>query len=329
MSAKRFVFTGKQEVALEEFELEALKENEVRVQTRCSLMSTGTENIVFNRLFEAGTGWDGWVKYPFYPGYLAVGEITEVGSAVTDRTVGQRIALRGGHSSHHNFNAANTFPIPEGLDDQQAAWFGLGKIAFMGAKVSDYHLGDSVLIIGAGPIGQMSVRWASAAGLRHIVVVDPVAQRLELAKRGGATAVISKSVTECADDVKAAIGGKLPRIVNDSTGNSAVFSAALTLADRFGRVVILGDTGTPSGQHLTHDVINRGLTIVGAHDVHTNEQWNDATITELLFSLASSGRFDLSGLTSHVFAPADYASAYELANTKRGETMGIIFDWAK
>ena len=53
------------------------------VRINLSLMSTGTENIVFNRLFDPGTHWDEWVKYPFYPGYTAVGTVESTGADVT------------------------------------------------------------------------------------------------------------------------------------------------------------------------------------------------------------------------------------------------------
>jgi hypothetical protein len=43
-----------------------------------SLMSTRTENIAFNRLLEAGSHWDRWVKCPFYPGYSAVGVVDSI-----------------------------------------------------------------------------------------------------------------------------------------------------------------------------------------------------------------------------------------------------------
>lgn len=327
MIAKRIAFTGKQQLELETFELRPPKEGEVLLRTHYTLMSTGTENIVFNRLFDPGTHWDNWVKYPFYPGYSTVGEVVAAGEGVDQALIGKRVASRSPHQSHHVVAAKYVVPTPESLPSEQAAWFALAKIAFMGVRVSDYRIGDSVLIIGAGPIGQMSVRWAVAAGLRHVIVVDPATHRLQTAKRGGATAVIDLPVDQCRDAVLAATGGKLPRIVNDATGNSAVFAAALGLADKFGRVVILGDTGAPAGQHLTPDVISRGLTIVGAHDAHTDAVWNDITISELMFSLAARGKFDLSELTSHVFKPEQAAEAYQAANTRRSETMGILFDW--
>jgi threonine dehydrogenase-like Zn-dependent dehydrogenase len=89
----------------------------------------------------------------------------------------------------------------------------------------------------------------------------------------------------------------------------------------------MGDTGSPAQQTLTPDVIIRGVSIVGAHDGHETPVWTSASIIKLFFSLASTGRFPLAGLTSHVFAPDKCAEAYETANRDRATTMGLIFDW--
>ncbi len=80
-SPRRLFFPAAQQVGIESFEPPAVAEGEVRVRTEYSLMSTGTENIVFNRLFDQGTHWDGWVKYPFYPGYCVVGTVEESAAA--------------------------------------------------------------------------------------------------------------------------------------------------------------------------------------------------------------------------------------------------------
>jgi threonine dehydrogenase-like Zn-dependent dehydrogenase len=218
-------------------------------------------------------------------------------------------------------------PVPKDVDPAQAAWFALAKIAYMGALAADYELGDSVLVIGAGPIGQMSVRWAAAAGASAIIVVDPVAARLDSAIAGGATATIAGSSSDCEAKVRAANNGELPKIVIDGTGFSNVFSDALSLAAKRGTVVILGDTGFPAEQRLSSDVISRGLKIIGAHDGLNDDQWNNATISFLFFALVASGRFDLEGLNSHTFKPEQVGDAYELLNTRRGETMGVLFDW--
>ncbi len=328
MTAQRLVFPGKQKVLLEDFDPGQPGPGQVLVRTHLSLMSTGTENIVFNRLFEPGTHWDDWVKYPFYPGYAMVGVVEQVGDGVTGLKVGQRVTYRNGHRSHDIVDAARCYPVPDNVPFEHAAWFALGKITFHAALGAGFTLGDSVLVVGAGPIGQMAVRWARAAGAASILVVDTAAHRLPLAQAGGATGLISQPITEAREAIVSASGGTRPRVVIDSTGNAAVFAAALGLARDFGRVVILGDTGAPAQQKLSRDVITRGLTIVGVHDGHNTAEWNEKTITTLFFNLAASGRFPLEGLTSHIFAPQDCAEAYATANRDRASTMGLLFDWA-
>jgi len=330
MTVHRVIFPAPSRVELEEFAPEAVGDGAVAVRTLYSLMSTGTELTVLNGEYEVGTHWDHWIQFPFSPGYAAVGEVVEVGPGVDDLEVGDRVALRAGHASQHVVSAQLCSLIPAEVDLTTAPWFALAKIALIGARAAAHSLGDSVLVVGAGPIGQMSIRWANAAGVGALGVVDPVGVRLEHARRGGATAVIARPLGEAADMVHAALGPDGPDVVIDSTGNAAVFAAALALVRPRGRVVVLGDTGRPSNQHLTSDVIVKGVTIVGAHDSHShsNSGWDgDRSLHSLFFHLVATGRFDLRGLNSHTFSPRDCASAYALANERRGDTLGIIFDW--
>lgn len=225
--------------------------------------------------------------------------------------------------------AEHCYPIPKNVDPALAAWFALAKITFLGAQAAQHHVGQRVLIIGAGPIGQMSTRWARAAGAEKILVADRIAGRLDLARRGGATATIAKPVAEAEPDILAANDGELPDVVIDGTGNAAVFAAALKLARKYGRVVLLGDTGSPTQQRLTDDVVTRGLTIVGAHDGHSRAPWPESCIVRLFFTLLTDGRMEMDGMNTHEFAPEDCGKAYDLAANRRQETLGILFDWTK
>jgi 2-desacetyl-2-hydroxyethyl bacteriochlorophyllide A dehydrogenase len=326
--AQRFVFHGKQQVELEKYELAELGPKDVRVRLAYTLMSTGTENIVFNRLFDPGTHWDSWVKYPFYPGYTGAGVVEAVGSEVTLLKVGDRVALRSRHASHVVTEESKCFLIPDSIPFEQAAWFGLAKITFHGARRAEYQIGDSVMIIGGGPIGQMSIRWAFALGAKSIIVVDGFEKRLALAQAGGATAVIAKPIEQAKDEILAAGGGEAPRVIVDSTGNAAVFSAALGIVRNFGRVILLGDTGSPTEQRLTKDVLTRGLTIIGVHDSHNTAEWSESTIQSLFFNYIASGRFPMDGLATHFFKPEQCLEGYTTANRDRAQTMGILFDWS-
>lgn len=327
ISARRLVFPAKQEVRYEPFELPGPLPGQVLVRTRLTLMSTGTENIVFNRKFDPGTHWDNWVKYPFYPGYCAVGTVED--ATDTGIPVGTRVAMRMNHQSHAVLSANDVFPLLDTVAEENGLWFALAKIAFNGALAAEYKFGQRVLIIGAGPIGQMSVRWASAAGVASIVVADGFAERLAWAQSGGATAVFSIPIEQAREEILKAGQGNLPNVVIDSTGNAEVFTHALELAAWKGRVVVLGDTGTPASQHLTSDVIVRGIHIVGAHDCHYTHEWNDRTITQFFFSMIATKRFNLDGLITHRFAPEECAEAYATVNRERQKTMGVVFDWTR
>ena len=138
----RVAFTGKQALCLESFSDTTLQPDEVRVKGLCSMMSTGTENIVYNRLFESGTSWDGWVKYPFYPGYSFIGEVAEVGKDVQLLSVGERVAARAGHASSQVIRVDQLMKVPGGISSEVAAWFALSKITYVGASVAHYVLGD-------------------------------------------------------------------------------------------------------------------------------------------------------------------------------------------
>lgn len=326
-------FLGQREVALQELDLPVPAPGQVRVRTLCSLISTGTETICYARKFDPGTHWDMWVQYPFSPGYSTVGLVEALGDGVDGLQVGDRVVARTPHASHHNIAAAEVAKVTVPLPDEEVAWFALAKIAFVGVYAANLNLGARVVVVGAGPIGQMATRWCAAAGASDIVVVDFVEGRLLLAQAGGATATVKGGVGEHRDQIMAALGGNQPEVVIDSTGNAAAFADALRLVANFGKVVILGDTGAPATQTLTSDVITRGIHIVGAHDLHTRantQRWdNDREIFRLYFRLVGTGRFPVGGMVTHRFRPQQAQEAYDFATDHREDSMGILFDWAQ
>ena len=325
--AQRIVFPDKGVVELEAFEPEPIRPSALRIRTEVSLLSTGTEGICFLHRFEPGTHWDDWVKHPFYPGYSTVGRIVEVGSDVSGWQIGQRVVARTSHASEAVVDAAQVSPVPDGIGPEDASWFALAMVGFMGAKNGKYRLGDSIALVGAGPVGQIALRWAVACGARHVVSIDPVPWRLEMATNGGATATVCAGVVDAIPAVIEACGGLRPRVVVDVTGHARVFEQCLALPRDRGVMVVLGDTGTPSEQRLTRDVIRRGLHIVGAHGSHEEGEWTQKTIDELFFDLVLRRKFDLSGLITHTFQPTQCKEAYRLVASGREASMGILFDW--
>lgn len=330
-TARRIVFPRPNEVLLEEVALPNVGPDDIRVRTDHSLVSTGTEGIVFRHLVAPDGMWAQYATYPFFPGYASVGVVEAVGEAVRNIDLGQRVVWRRPHASHHVLPLAGggvidyCLPVPDGVSSSDALWFALGHIAFRGAQVASHRLGDEVLIVGAGPVGQMSVRWAHAAGAGRIAVVDPFVKRLDLAERGGATFVVAAAI----EDAQELLGadGEIPAVIIDTTGNARVFECIQKLAPRYARIVMLGNTGTPHEQRLTDHLIHDGLTVTGAQDVHEYGGWTQQGVQTLLLRMLADGRISVAGLNTNTFNPADCQSAYELPWQDRGATMGIVFDW--
>ena len=275
------------------------------------------------------------MKYPFYPGYSSVGEVLAVGSAVEGIEVGQRVASRSRHAQLVLADAQRCVPVPEGVSDEEATWFGLACIVQNGVRQANHGLGDDVVVIGLGQLGQLVVQYARLGGARRIIAVDPAQARLALARHSGATSTLACGAGEAAEVVRELTEGRLADVVYDVTGHPAVFPAALTLARRFGIVLLLGDAGTPQSQHLTGDVVTRGLRIVGAHDPNPpatssdHAYWSHAQMASLFFTYLCRRQMDVAALISHRFDAREAAAAYTLLVTQRSAAMGVILDWTQ
>jgi 2-desacetyl-2-hydroxyethyl bacteriochlorophyllide A dehydrogenase len=330
------IFTGKDEVRVIDNDdaLGATGHDDIQVRTTRTLISTGTEGIVLGRKFSPGTHWDGWVKYPFRPGYSHVGVVTAVGDGVTEFRVGDRVVTRAPHTSHAQVKAVHAVRIPDGVSDDDATWTALGKIAQIGVRAAEHRLGDAVAGIGLGLVGQLVVQYVRLMGARDIIAIDPAELRLEMAKSHGATQTLAMPADAAVAEVQRLCAGRGPRVVYDVTGHPAVFPAAMRMCGDFGRVVLLGDTGTPELQHLTPDVIRRGLSIVGAHDRHApadptpGVEWDARRTFELFLTFLARGQMRVADLVTHRYKPQQAPDAYRMLDQQRDRAMGVIFEWA-
>jgi len=346
-------FTGARSVELIREYCPTPGPGQVLVATSRSLISTGTELTVYTRNFAPGTHWDNWATYPFLSGYLSAGRVIALGAGVTNWALGDRIASRANHTSHVLIDVSDPtrsndpasgdctpanrgIRIPENVPDEAACWMGLGKIVQVGVRAAEHILGDVVVVIGLGLLGQLTVQYARLCGAARIIAVDTAPLRLNLARAHGATDVICGTATEAAAEIRALAakhGIDGADVVYDVTGHPSVLAQALPLARRFGKVVLLGDPGDPSRQTLTPDVITRGVRIVAAHDGHPPQmpnpwvRWSSEQMSEQVLAWISQGDLRTASLVTHRFAPEQATEAYTLLDTKRTEAMGVVFTW--
>src|SRR5690606_3592045 len=139
-------------------------------------------------------------------------------------------------------------------------------ITQVGVRQARHSLGDTVVVIGLGQLGQLVTQYARLGGAEQVIAIDLAEARLAMATAHGATATLQCSAADARAEVQRLTGGRGADVVYDITGHPAVLAEALGLARREGTIVLLGDSGAPQRQTISADLVTRGLKIVGAYD---------------------------------------------------------------
>jgi threonine dehydrogenase-like Zn-dependent dehydrogenase len=264
-----------------------------------------------------------------------VGQVVAVGSGVEGIHEGERFALRAPHKEYVTAPTRELYPVPDGVSDEEAPWLGLAQIVQNGVRRTEHRLGDAVVIIGLGLLGQLVVQYVRLLGARQVIAVDIAERRLAMAREHGATVILAMGAQEAREHILKLTEGTGADVVYDVTGAAPVFSIALTLLRRFGRLVLLGDTGTPSEQRLTGDVVRKALSIVAAHDSNPpaistdHAYWSKQRMVELFFAYLLRGDMRVSDLVTHHYSPLDASEAYRIVREEREAAMGVLFDWTQ
>ena len=330
MKTKAIVFPRKQQAKLVEHEVPELQTGQVLVETTVSLISTGTECICFRGEFDENTLWHNWVQYPFQPGYSAVGTVVEVGPAVLGLAEGDAVFTGKQHLNHTVVDEDNAIKLPDGVTHEEATWSMLASITQTAVRRAEHTMGDTAVLIGLGPLGQLVTQYLRTIGLRHVLAIDTVAMRLDAAAEHGATATFAGNAADAGDFVAAHTDGRLADVVYDVTGHWSVLPLALPLARDFGRVMLLGDSPHPSKQQLTRDVLTRQVNVVATHNIKLQPQfawWTRQRQVELFYTYLQRGQLRVADLITHRHKPSEAHAVYpQLLNDRTG-TLGCLFDW--
>lgn len=310
--------------------LGALGPTEVRVKTRVSMLSSGTEKVCYSGAFQPNSHWSDWVQYPFSPGYSSVGTVEEVGSSVRDFEAGDRVALQHEHRSHHQVEASSLFRIPRDVTDDAAATFALSVIALAGIRAAGNLFNASVVVIGSGPLGQLLVDWALLTGVRLLVWVSRK-RRSSTHREDARVKLINASADAAVSSAMAATGSTGAEVVFDVTADPAVLQAACSMAAPGGTVVAVGDPAFPSERAVGSAFMKRGLSIVGVHEDTIDSlasrvgRWTYQALADAHFREASHGRI-ASETIAHHFSVDQAPQAYALLISGDAEG-GIALVW--
>jgi len=272
-------------------------------------------------------------------GHEAVGTIVETGAAVTNFQIGDHVLVScitscgrcrfckegrygqctggGGWIFGHLINGLQAeyarvpfadnslYKVPSGLTDEQVLFLSdiLPTSFEVGVQNGGVRPGDTVAIVGAGPIGLAAVMTAKLYTPAQIVVIDLDDARLAKAKEFGADVTINNGREDAVKRVLELTGGLGADVAIEAVGIPATFELAAELIRAGGALANVGVHGKPVTLHLEKLWIKDVTITTGLVDTRTIAQ---------LLSLIGGGRLDPTVLATHRFSMEEAMKAYDV-----------------
>jgi 2-desacetyl-2-hydroxyethyl bacteriochlorophyllide A dehydrogenase len=336
MRIKKIVFTqpGTVEVASVEFDFGELAPTEIVVRNLYSLVSAGTELACL-------TGTESWFPLPGTPGYAAVGEVVARGTAVTKVDLGDKVFTHGPHSGYFKIDTSDRYfgicvKLPLGLLADHALFARMGTIAMTSLRVSNIELGDVVLVMGLGQIGNLAAQLCTLQGAR-VIGVDLSERRRQWAKECQVHAVLDATDPGWKKSACVIAGSRGVTAAIDATGNARVVTEIVPLVAPYGEIILLGTPRAPFQTNIT-EVFSRihlatSITFKGALEWRF-PTFNDPFVkhsvernTEVLLELIAQMRISISPFYTHKVTPEMAREVYAGLRDKKDEYAGVVFDW--
>jgi alcohol dehydrogenase len=272
-------------------------------------------------------------------GHEAVGTVVETGSAVTTVGEGDRVLVscitacgrcrfcREGHFglctggggwilghlidglqaeyTRVPFADTSVYKVPEALSDEQVLFLAdiLPTAYEVGVLNGGVQPGDTVAIVGAGPIGLAAVMTARLLTPGHVIAIDLADARLEQALAFGADVTINNGTTDALEAVKELTGGLGADVAIEAVGVPETFELCTELIRPGGRVANVGVHGHAATLHLETLWIRDVTITTGLVDTFTTPQ---------LLRLIEGGRLDPTPFATHRFPLEDTMAAYDV-----------------
>lgn len=185
--------------------------------------------------------------------------------------------------------------IPDNISFEEAALItNLGCVLYGFETAGGYIVGDTVAVIGPGPLGLISVQVAKQLGARRVYLVGTRASRLNVGMETGADRLININEEEPIEVILEQTGGIGCDLVIESSGAKNGFDMAIKMTKRMGKILLLGFSHEP----VTADLESLCLDNKYVYTVR-GEGWSNCGRAVSLWEL---GRIDLKPLITHSFA---------------------------
>ncbi len=339
MKTTRIVMPEPFKVQVETVDLKEPGPTQVLIQTEASAVSSGTELAVYTGVHQwLNDPTRTWPRFPFVPGYSAVGRIVAMGNTVNEFAVGDRVIWGGRHESHALVDVATPgqliHKIGDSLPAQVAAFIPLARFPFAALAQSREMLGQCVAVMGQGLIGQLATRQFAAAGAHPVIALDPVAARRAQSQQAVGAIGLDPTAPDLKDQLRAANGGALPDIVVEATGNPQAVKLGMNIVESGGKVIMVGSPrGIAGDVDFYWDLHGRSIQLIGAHGsaIGTEAREKFPFIRDramrTLIHFFESGKVKIDDLITHAVGPDRGAEVYDGLLNKKNDYFAVAFIW--
>jgi len=280
------------------------------------------------------------IDQPLPLGYCNVGLVHEVGSTVTNFKKGDRVVSNGKHAEVVNVPINLCAKVPDVVSDEEASFTVLGAVALQGIRLVKPTLGETVVVIGLGLVGLMTVQLLKANGCR-VLGLDFDPNKLSLAKKFGAELVdLNKEDPLAIADIFSRGRGVDGVIITASTTSDKPVHQAAQMCRKRGRIVLVGVTGLKLSRD---DFFKKELTFQvsasygpGRYDSNYEEKgqdypigfvrWTEQRNFEAVLDMMATGALDVKQLITHQFDINEAEKAYKvIINTE--PSLGILLTY--
>jgi 2-desacetyl-2-hydroxyethyl bacteriochlorophyllide A dehydrogenase len=274
--------------------------------------------------------------YPFkYAGYDAVGIVKAIGEGVTKYHTGDRVWCEVTHQTEFLFHedAPNAFKLPDTIHNDEALMLNLTSISYGAVLDAEIKLGDAVLIIGGGTVGQMAVQMANLSGARLVILVEPLAERRAFAESHTPVVTIDpKAVESLAKTVCEINGGAFPDVVIECTGVVAGLKGAVQCAGVAGVVVAAGfyaggSPGFSFGEEFLHNRITIRASMTKWGCPSRFNRWDTNRILKETFHMMAARKLNLNNFVSARYPFLDAKTAYEAIQSNPSKYLKVALTY--
>ena len=320
-------------------------------QALLQVLSVGVCGSGVHYYLDGGIG-DDKIREPFVIGHEFSARVAAVGPGVDGPPVGTRVAVEPAiacgkcelcEEGHPNLcenilfcstpptpgalqeyivhPAELCFPLPDEVDNDQGAMLEPLGIALHAVRLAKLRPGDTVAILGSGPIGLLTLQVARISGARAVWMTDLIPERLALAKELGATGTFKADEGDPVAWILDQTGGRGVDVAFESAWAEETVAQAAHVARKGGRLLMIGIPREDEALFPGHTVRRKGLTIKYVRRMkHTYPR---------AIAMVADGLIDVDRIVTHRYPLEKVDEAYDLVASRTDGVMKVVVEVSK